>query len=160
MQDHMIPEAPEAKSRHDFEDLSEMLGGLRILLPSAQLLSAFMILLPFNSVFLRIARAEKWAFLAIFLCSLTSLVLFSAPAIQHRLMRPLKDRGQFKALATRQIVAGALMLSVALILSTHLVTAQVFGHPLDNAAASFVAAIIGVFWWIIPNILKARARKK
>ncbi len=50
---------------------------------------------------------EKLLFLATFFLSLTSLVLLSAPAIQHRLMRPFNNRARFKRIATRQIVAGA-----------------------------------------------------
>jgi hypothetical protein len=90
-----------------------MLSEMRILLPGAQMLSAFLIILPFNGGFAQIVHSEKLLFLATFFLSLTSLVLLSAPAIQHRLMRPLKDRARFKRMATRQIVAGALALAIA-----------------------------------------------
>ncbi|MGC5083434.1 DUF6328 family protein, partial [Escherichia coli] len=83
--------------------LSDLLNELRILLPAAQLLTAFLITLPFNSGFSQIVESEKWIFLATFCCSLTSLVLFAAPAVQHRLLRPLRDRSRFKTLASRQM---------------------------------------------------------
>jgi hypothetical protein len=41
-----------------------------------------------------------------FLCTMTSFVLFMAPAAQHRLMRPLKDRAAFKRSANRPIIIG------------------------------------------------------
>src|SRR5215203_1583473 len=82
-------------------DLSDMLSELRILLPGAQMLTAFLIILPFNGGARQIIQGESQAFLATFFFALTSLVLLSAPAIQHRLMRPLISRERFKRLATR-----------------------------------------------------------
>ncbi|MFN3302121.1 MAG: DUF6328 family protein [Roseateles sp.] len=89
-------------------DLSDMLGELRVLLPTAQLLSAFLIAVPFAPGFRTIVLAEKHVFLATFMLSVSSLVLFTAPAVQHRLIRPLRQRASFKARASRQmLVCGA-----------------------------------------------------
>ena len=141
---------------HNVNDLNDMLSGLRVMLPSAQLLTAFLLTLPFNMGFAQVVQAQKWTFLATFLCSLTSLVMLSAPAIQHRLMRPLQNRVKFKQFATREILIGSVTLSLALILGTHLVTHEVFGDPMDNILTAFVASLIVVFWWLLPKILKAR----
>lgn len=139
-------------------DLTEMLSEQRVLLPGAQLLSAFLITVPFNSGFVNIVHVEKQVFLATFLLAITSLVLLSAPAVQHRLLRPLVDRTRFKQVATRQIIAGCVTLSLALILATQLVLSEVFGNPASFFAAGFVATLIIVFWWLLPHILRARGR--
>lgn len=131
-------------------DLSDMLGELRILLPSAQILTAFLITLPFNSGFSQIIKFEKIVFMATFFCSISSLILFTAPAIQHRLMRPLHNRQKFKNSATRQMVIGAMCLSFALILSANLVMSEVFGHRMGIAVAISMATFIGTMWWIWP----------
>lgn len=83
-----------------------MLTELRVLLPGSQLLTAFLIMLPFHSGFKQIIQTDKWIFMATFIFSITSLILFTAPAIQHRLMRPLRNRLKFKQFATRQIDRG------------------------------------------------------
>lgn len=142
--------------RPDDGDFSDMLSEMRILLPGAQTLSAFLIILPFNAGFAKIDSTEKIVFLATFFLSLTSLVLLSAPAVQHRVMRPLKNRERFKALATRQIVAGALALAIALVLATDLVMSEVFGGALGLAAAGAMALLLAVFWWGLPWQLKRR----
>lgn len=142
---------------HDTGDLGDLLSGLRILLPGAQLLTAFLLALPFSPGFADIAPSHKWTFLATFLCSLASVVLLSAPAIQHRLMRPLRDRVEFKDLATREALAGAIALSLAFILGTHLATSEVLGAPADDIVTASVAVLIGLVWWLLP-ILKARQR--
>lgn len=138
----------------DDGDFSDMLSEMRILLPGAQMLSAFLIILPFNTGFAHIDHTEKLLFLATFFLALTSLVLLSAPAVQHRLMRPLKDRARFKRVATKQIVAGSFALAIALVLGTDLVISEVFGSTVGMVMAGIMAALIAVAWWLMPMYLK------
>lgn len=137
-------------------DLSDMLSELRILLPGAQMLTAFLITLHFNSGARQIISTERYVFLATFLFALTSLVLLSAPAIQHRLMRPLINRSRFKRLATRQIVAGSFALAFAFILGTNMVIAEVFGRVVGNVASATMAMLIGSVWSALPIYLKRK----
>jgi hypothetical protein len=139
-------------------DLSDMLGELRVLLPSAQLLSAFLITVPFNSGFANIVASEKRVFLATFVLSISSLVLLSAPAVQHRVMRPLMNRARFKHLATRQVLVGSVTLSMALVLGTQLVLSEVFGDTIGSLAASAIGVLILALWWVLPKVLKARGQ--
>ena len=132
------------------DDLGDMLQEIRVLLQGAQVLSAFLIVIPFSSGFANVDSSERWIYAATFLCSMTSLVLLTAPAAQHRLERPLRDREQFKARSTRAIVTGVAALSCALVLATLLVVSEVLGRPLALAIASLIAALIGLIWWIVP----------
>lgn len=136
------------------EDLSDLLSELRILLPSAQMLTAFLIILPFNSGFEQISQQERYVYVATFLCALISLILFAAPAAWHRLLRPLRDREGFKTQATRSVIAGLVTLSIALILATQLVLDAVLHRPwLSWCGALVVAMLIGVIWWLVPRWL-------
>lgn len=87
-----------------------------------------------------------------------SLVLLSAPAVQHRLMRPLANRPLFKRLATRQIVLGSATLATALVLATQLVLSAVFGHSVGNVIATLVATSISLLWWLLPRLWKSAGR--
>lgn len=140
----------------DDGDFSDMLSEMRILLPGAQMLSAFLIILPFNGGFAQIVHLEKLLFLATFLFALASLVLLSAPAIQHRLLRPLKDRVRFKRIASRQIVAGAFALAIALVLGTDLVISEVFGATIGLLVAALMGLLILVAWWLMPVYLRRK----
>jgi divalent metal cation (Fe/Co/Zn/Cd) transporter len=149
----------ESPSEHDETDMTEMLNELRILLPGAQLLNGFLITLPFNSGFQQIVQVEKWIFMATFVCSLSSLILFTTPAVQHRVLRPLDDREKFKNGASKQMIVGAVFLSLALVLCANLVTAEVVGHPLGGVVAALVSSMILGLWWISP-LWRRRPQKR
>jgi hypothetical protein len=140
----------------DDGDLTDMLGELRVLLPTAQLLSAFLTTVPFTSGFAAIIRSEKGVFLATFILAVTSLVLLSAPAVQHRLFRPLGNRAEFKRLASRQIVIGSIALALALVLVTQFVLSEVLGNTVGSAVAGFLAVLIVLLWWVLPKRWRAR----
>lgn len=156
--DRAEPAAAPPQSGRDGEDgdLTDMLGELRVLLPTAQLLSAFLIAVPFAPGFAALVGAEKNVFLATFLLSIASLVLLSAPAVQHRLLRPLGDRAAFKRLATRQIVIGALTLALAMVSATQVVLSAVLGHTVGNVAAAAIALLTISVWWILPRRWRSR----
>jgi hypothetical protein len=152
---HPVEKAMHGDLRDD-GDLSDMLSELRILLPGAQMLTAFLIILPFNGGARQIIQAERYVFLVTFFCALISLVLLSAPAIQHRLMRPLISKSRFKRIASRQIVAGSCALGFALILGTNLVLSEVFGALIGIIAGAAMAALIASVWLVLPLYLKRK----
>lgn len=133
-------------------DLSDLLSELRVLLPGAQTLTAFLIILPFNGGFSEIRDTEKIVYAITFICSVTSLVIFTAPAAQHRMQRPLRDREGFKNLASRLTVIGLVPLSMAIILSTQLVLSEVVGARWVSwfIAGGLALLIIGL-WWVMPR---------
>jgi hypothetical protein len=150
----------DADPDHDPEDhdLSDLLQELRILLQGVQVLTAFLIVLPFSEGFVRIDPIEKWVYLATFVSSVTGLIFISAPAAQHRLQRPLRDhnRARFKQFATRMILVGLAAFSVALVMAAQLVSNEVVGFRPSLVVAGIIAALIGTVWWVIPMAAKGQ----
>lgn len=132
------------------KELSDLLQELRILQQGVQVLTAFLTILPFNQGFEKVDENEKWVYIATFLCSLAGLIFFTAPAAHHRLTRPVKNKDQFKVFATRMTIVGMVPTSVALVLASQLVVAQVMGGVLSLVVAGVVALLIGVLWWVVP----------
>ncbi len=151
------PQVQKGNDGHDENELGDMLQELRILLQGLQVLTAFLIILPFNEGFSKIDQVEKWVYMTTFLCALTGLVLLSAPAAQHRLQRPLMDRVRFKELATRMIIIGLIPSSVALVLATQLVIAQAVGLTESFVAAGLMTVLKGLLWWLLPLAHKEKA---
>jgi hypothetical protein len=144
-------------AEHEDGDLTDLLGELRVLLPGAQTLTAFLIILPFNAGFAEIKNAEKGVYIVTFLCSVVSLICFTAPAAHHRLQRPLRDREAFKTLATRLIIAGLVPLSLAIVLASQLVISSVVAAQwVSWVIAGAVAVVILVMWWSIPIAGRSR----
>jgi intracellular septation protein A len=140
-------------------DLSDLLEELRILLPGSQVLTAFLVILPFNSGFSEIRDIEKVVYVVTFVCSLLSLMLFAAPAAHHRLQRPLRDRVAFKNRATSLMIAGLVPLSVALILASQLVLSTVIAERwISWSIAGVLAICLLVLWWIYPLLTRHRSR--
>src|SRR5215831_10876771 len=74
--DRWVEKGPEAGN------LSDMLQELRVLLQGAQVLTGFLIILPFYQGFPSLSSTQHTVYLATFGCALASLIIFSAPAAQ------------------------------------------------------------------------------
>lgn len=157
--DHAPPDAATnvvvdvAQSGREWQEagnLDELLQEVRILQQGAQVLTAFLVIIPFNTGFAKINRVERWIYIATFISSVVSLILLSAPAVQHRAQWPLRNRVAFKSAATRIMLAGAVVLAVALVLATLLVTSEVLGWIPGGIATGLIALVLGATWWVIP----------
>lgn len=142
----------------DPDDLTEMLQELHVLILGVQVLTGFLLILPFSQDFRDIPLVEKCVYLAAFVCGIVSLILLSAPTAQHRLERPLRDRARFKEYATRMTIAGLIPLSLALTLTTQLIVQRALGALVASIMAACVAALPGVVWWIWP-LMSLRSRR-
>jgi hypothetical protein len=151
--DRYVEKGPEAGN------LSDMLQELRVLLQGAQVLTGFLIILPFYQGFPALSATQHAVYLATFGCTLASLIIFSAPAAQHRLEWPLRDRAKFKEFSTRMIVFGTIPLSLALILVADLVVSQVLGDGYGIAAAALIAIAIAGLWWLFPYTKRRGGRR-
>ncbi len=141
---------PAGEPGHDEDDLGDFLQEMRVLLQGAQVLTAFLIVLPFNSGFDKISGTERWVYVATFGLSVLSLIIFSAPAAHHRLVRPLEDREAFKNQGSRFLIIGLVPVSLALVLATQLVISQVVGTTWSLACAAAVTMAVGALWWVFP----------
>lgn len=149
-----IPTEEHPSFTSDDGNLSDLLAETRIMLSGAQLLTGFLMMLPFNGGFARIPDSEKWGYLVTFVCAILSLVIFNAPAAQHRLEWPLHRRVRFKSYATRMVILGMFPFSIALITGTHLTLTQALGFEAGNIGAGLVALLILWLWWVIPLQVK------
>lgn len=145
------------RQANDDPDLNDLLQEMRILLQGAQVLTAFLTIVPFSEGFGRLDQFERMVYLVTFVSSLAGLIFISAPAAQHRLQRPLRDRERFKHFATKMTLVGLGAISVALVLAAQLVSNEVVGFNGSLVVSALVAGTIGVFWWLIPLASKRHA---
>src|SRR5688572_9888347 len=138
------------------KDLNDLLQEIRVLLQGVQVMTAFLVILPFSQGFDKLIEVQKWVYIATLICSMAGLILFSAPAAHHRLSRPLMDREKFKNFSTRMIIIGLIPSSLALVLATQLVVSQVIGNIASLIIAGIIALLIGIVWWVLPLAQKQK----
>ena len=146
----MTTPMPEPSPALPDEDLTDLLSEIRLLLPGTLLLVAFLIALPFNPGYTRVSQFDNAVYVALFLCAILSLLLFAAPAAQHRLMSPLRDRAAFKRSVNRQVIIGLIPLSAAITLAAYLVISDVINTLVAAIVAGIVGLAIALLWWVIP----------
>lgn len=135
----------------DDEALDDLLSEIRILLPGAELLAAFLIPLPFTERFERLTFIERYVYLSTFVGTILALACFVTPAVYHRLARPIHDKRAFKDFANRFVVAGLAIFTVCLASCTYLVTAVVLNTLAAIGVAAGVSVVLLVLWWVIPR---------
>lgn len=157
------PGSPSTATDHEIPDeddgnLTDLLGEARVLLSGVQTMTAFLIILPFNGGFEKVATVEKVVYGFTFSCSVLGLILLTAPAAYHRLNRPLPDRAGFNVMANRFAIAALVPLSVMLVLACQLVLSQVMPWRWGPwAVAAAFGVLILLTWWVVPSRRRASA---
>jgi hypothetical protein len=105
-----------SKERLD-RDLLELLNELRILLPGAQVLFAFLLILPFNTGFSDASTFHRSLLLVALLAAAFAMALLVAPAAQHRILFRSKEKRRLLWRSNLFAIGGMLLLGVAVVVS-------------------------------------------
>jgi predicted membrane channel-forming protein YqfA (hemolysin III family) len=136
------------RKKRDHE-LIELLNELRVALPGAQVLFAFLLVVPFSSRF-DLDRTEKVAYMVALLATLTGTILLIAPSAYHRLRWREKNKEQMLRTADHFAIGGLVAIAVGMTASVFLVTDVL----LPRTAAALVSVLAGVTfglaWFALP----------
>lgn len=139
---------------------SSLLQELRVVQTGVQLLTGFLLTLPFQQRFDDLSASMRAVYLATTGCAVGATVLLIAPVSLHRMLFRQRRLKTLVSAAHRLAYAGLLLLGAAL---TGVVTV-VF----DAVAGSVTALIAGVtagsafivFWLVLPLALRARLPRR
>nr|WP_221220410.1 DUF6328 family protein [Mycolicibacterium sp. BK634] len=136
---------------------SSLLQELRVTQTGVQLLTGFLLTLPFQDRFARLSDEMHTVYLMTVACSLAATVLLVAPVGMHRMLfRRHKLRALVSA-AHRFAIYGLLLLGVALTG----VAVVVFAAVLDEKAGVIAGVVTGVLMlaaWIVYPLMLRRLR--
>ena len=104
----------DRKERVDRE-LIELLNELRVVLPGAQVMFAFLLTLPFTGVFARLSDVQRDVFAVAFVCTAAGTALLMAPGTNHRLRFREYDKESMLFWFNRLVLAGSVFLAVAFV---------------------------------------------
>jgi hypothetical protein len=135
---------------------NSLLQELRVEQTGVQLLTGFLLTLPFQQRFDVLSEHMRVVYLATVSCSVASTVLLVAPVAMHRLLFRRHRLQVLVSAAHRCAQAGLVLLGVALTGMTIVIFAAVSGRNAGFAAGACALALFTFFWLVVPLLLRSR----
>jgi len=127
-----------------------LLQELRVVQTGVQLLTGFLLTLPFQPRFDALSTAMRVVYLATVGCSVAATVLLEAPVGMHRLLFR-RHRTQFIVSAAHRFAySGLLLMGMALTGVTVIIFGAVAGTPAGVIAGSCAVVAQLAFWVVLP----------
>lgn len=131
-------------------ELDELIGELRVILPAATVLFAFLLSLPFSASFEQLGTATEAAFAVAFSTCGAAIILLAGESAYHRLRGKPHDKRRMLITASRQATAAISLLSVTLAAVVFFVFDVVYGFTSAVIAAAVAFALAAGVWVVLP----------
>jgi hypothetical protein len=128
----------------------ELLQELRVTQTGVQLLSGFLLTLPFQQRFVEIPQRDKIAYLVAFSLALVSTALLVAPVSAHRLLFRRGAKAALVTHANRYAQAGLFALGLTVVMVAFLIFDVVLGLTAAIAAAAAALVLFAAAWITTP----------
>ena len=156
-------EHPEAQTKWDQDrdeteaqrldrNWSSLLQELRVAQTGVQLLTGFLLTLPFQQRFSQLDSVMRTVFLVTFGCSVGATVLLVAPASMHRLLFRRHRLNTLVSAAHTYAMAGLLLLGVALGGVAVVIFDAVVGATQAWIAGGVTLLAVAAFWYALPLV--------
>ncbi len=133
---------------------NSLLQELRVVQTGVQLLTGFLLTLPFQQRFSVLAGPMRYVYLTTVGLSVGATVLLVAPVSIHRLLFRRHRLQVLVSAAHRCAYAGLALLGAALTGVTIVVFDAVSGDSAGLIAGACALALFTFFWWVLPLILR------
>jgi hypothetical protein len=133
---------------------NSLLQELRVVQTGVQLLTGFLLTLPFQQRFDILSEPLPIVYLATVGCSIGATVLLVAPVGIHRLLFRRHRLQVLVSAAHRCAYAGLALLGTALTGVTVIVFAAVAGRTAGLIAGGCALVLFAFFWWVLPLLLR------
>lgn len=147
------------KERVDRE-LHELLEEIRVAIPGAEVLFAFLLGVAFTERFQHVTSLQRTVYFATLLLTAAATAMLIAPTAYHRLNfrggAAQKERMLFTS--SRMAVASLVLLALAVAGSVFLVGDVIYETPVGGVIAASMAAWFAWFWFGLP-LLRRRANE-
>ncbi|ULE32252.1 DUF6328 family protein [Mycobacterium sp. IDR2000157661] len=150
------PAEPWASDRAETEaerldrNWSSLLQELRVAQTGVQLLTGFLLILPFSDRFSSLDSVMRTVYLITVACSISATVLLIAPVSMHRVLFRRHRLDRVVSRAHRYAIVGTLLLGIALAGVATIIFDAVANRPSAWIAGAFSLVALAVFWYAIP----------
>ena len=137
---------------------SSLLQELRVTQTGVQLLTGFLLTLPFQQRFDRLDDLMRATYVAAVSCSLAATIALAAPVATHRLLFRQRRLRVLVSAAHRLAMAGMLLLGLALVGVTVVVVDMVYGRDAALTGGGIAATAFVALWLVLPLLVRASRR--
>lgn len=148
-------ETPEQRLDRNW---AELLQELRVVQTGVQLLTGFLLTLPFQAKFDTLGDAQQALYLATVSASLISTAFLQSPVAVHRALFRRHERRVAVLTAHRVAIVGITFLAVAIVGVAALIFDVVAGTPAALGAGLAGAILLGILWLGMPLALRDAQR--
>jgi predicted neutral ceramidase superfamily lipid hydrolase len=157
---HEASERHETPAERSDRNWSELLQELRVAQTGVQLLTAFLLSLPFQTRFTEISAGERRLYLAVVLLAVAATGVLIAPVALHRAVFQRNAKRRLVHAAARLAELGLLLLAAAVTGVVLLIFVVVSGVPAGLAAGGTVGVLLATLWLLVPLGLRRRAERR
>ena len=137
-------------------NLNELLQELRVMQTGVQILTGFLLTVPFTTRFADLDTLQKWVYLGVLSASVIATGLIVAPVAFHRALFRQGERDWIVESANRSARAGLVFLALTMSGVVWLVFDVVLGQPQSHLAAAAAAVLFAVLWAALPIASRRR----
>ena len=135
---------------------SDLLQELRVTQTGVQLLTGFLLTLPFQQRFSALDTASRNVYLATVASAVAATAALVAPVSTHRLLFRRHARAEMVKVGHRYAMVGLMMLGIAVTGVVDVILTLVVSDTAGYAGAGTTAALYFVVWLVVPLILRHR----
>ncbi|CAJ61940.1 MULTISPECIES: DUF6328 family protein [Frankia] len=146
-------EDPESAQERRNRNWADILQELRVAQTGVQLLTAFLLALPFQNRFADLTDGQEWLYLAIVLLSITATGLLIMPVSLHRALFRRREKETLVQIANRLAQVGLAVLALAISGVVLLIFDVTKGRTTAAVAASATLVVLAVLWAAIPALI-------
>jgi Family of unknown function (DUF6328) len=146
-------EAPDERLNRE---LIELLNELRVALPGAQVLFAFLLTVPFSDRFQDLTGSQRAFYFAAFVGTTIATGLFMAPTAYHRIRFREGDKERMLRTSNRFAIVGIGFLALSVTMAVVLTADLLFGLATAAMVGLATFAFLVWVWFAIPVARKVR----
>lgn len=144
----------------DYERLSlnwnELLQEVRVIQTGVQILTGFLLTVPFTQRFTELSDLQVGVYLAVLAGAAATTALVMAPAAFHRMLFRRNAKLWVVEAGNKCVIAGLSLLALTLAGVLFLVFDVVLGVRTAAATAGMALLVFATLWWLVPVKLRKR----
>lgn len=144
---HREPPDPDTLTRN----WNELLQELRVVQTGVQILTGFLVTVPFSAEFGRLDAVDRWIYLCVLCGSITVTALVVAPVAYHRVLFRRRQRWWLVEAANITARVGLTLLALVSAGVVLLVFSVVVSHLAGVVAAVGALLVMGALWLVVPS---------